>query len=78
VAGFLLELVAGFVGIRIGSRIASEDGRVEVVFLRDANQSEQRIPGGIGQRDGFRRSTSRHFSTSSLSAETGGVTTDRR
>ena len=34
----------------MGSRIASEVGRIEVVFSGDADQSEQRIPAGVGQR----------------------------
>ncbi len=42
-------------GFRVGSRIASEVGGIEVVFSRDAGQSEQRIPVGAGQRGEFRK-----------------------
>jgi hypothetical protein len=36
--------------VGVGSRIASEVGRVEIVFSGEADQSEERIPAGVGQR----------------------------
>jgi hypothetical protein len=35
-------------------RAGSEVGRVQIAFSSDADQSEQRLPVGVGQRGGFR------------------------